>query len=182
MSLSALSPGITSEGNNRPAPMTRVSQRLRLAFAMGLLAVADVAGETRAVVLNAESQEQVTQLLQTVIQDYWNGGDDRSVAKAGSSTNVEAAFRRASKLMPDRLDLRFGLASSLLAQASQTNGQRLDMKVREALSVYQDIEALDTNGFEAPDLVRCVCQGDWGDKRFPGGHQRAHGCSSPANK
>ena len=129
--------------------MSRLLLRLWLDFTIGLLAVVCFSGAARAAVLDAESQKQVTQLLQTVIQNYWNGGDDKSTAKAGSSTNVEAAFRQATTIMPDRLDLRFGLASSLLSQAIQTNGQRLEMKVREALSVYHDIETLDTNGFEA---------------------------------
>jgi hypothetical protein len=129
--------------------MPRLLLRLWLDLAIGLLAVVCCGSEARAAGLDAESQKQVTQLLQTVIQNYWNGGEDKSTAKAVSSTNVEAAFRQAATLMPERLDLRFGLASSLLSQAIQTNGQRLEMKVREALSVYQDIETLDTNGFEA---------------------------------
>jgi hypothetical protein len=132
--------------------MPRLLLQLWLDLAIGLLAVVCCGSEARAAGLDAESQKQVTQLLQTVIQNYWNGGEDKSTAKAGSSTNVEAAFRQAATLMPERLDLRFGLASSLLSQAIQTNGQRLEMKVREALSVYQDIETLDTNGFEAPIL------------------------------
>lgn len=107
----------------------------------------------RAVVANTRSQETVVQILQTVIQDYWNGGDTNGAPKRSGSavyTNVETAFREASRLMPDRLDLRFGIASSLISQAIQTNGQQLEMKVREALQVYQEIQALDTNGFEAP--------------------------------
>jgi hypothetical protein len=107
---------------------------------------------TSALVVNAESQEQVARLLQTVIQDYWNGGENKTDAatnSTGLNTNVEAAFRQASKLMPDRLDLRFGIASSLLLQALQTNGPLLRLKVNEALQVYQQIYALDTNSFEA---------------------------------
>jgi hypothetical protein len=151
MPLNALSAGITSKLKNQLGSC-RVSVKLWASLAVLLLPCVGIAGEAQESVLNTESQKQVIQLLETVIQDYWNGGDDRSTGRAGSSTNVEAAFRKASKLMPDRLDLRFGLASSLLAQAIQTNGQRLDMKVREALSVYQDIAALDTNSFEAPIL------------------------------
>ena len=54
--------------------------------------------------------------------------------------------------MPDRLDLRFGIASSLMLQAIQTNGQPLEMKVQAALQVYREIQGLDPNGFEAPIL------------------------------
>jgi uncharacterized SAM-binding protein YcdF (DUF218 family) len=97
-----------------------------------------------------ESQEKVIQLLQTVIQDYWHGA--AATNGAGNSTNVEAAFRQACALMPSRLDLRFDLASSLVSQAVQTNGPQLETKLNGALQVYRDIEALNTNSFEAPIL------------------------------
>jgi len=128
---------------------------LWLVLGMALLARIGMAEDQPGAVVNAESQKQATQLVQKVIQDYWNGGDDKSAsaaAKPGSSTNVETAFRKAVQLLPDRLDLRFGLASSLLGEAIQTNRQQLDTKMREALKVYQDIQALDTNSFEAPIL------------------------------
>ena len=102
--------------------------------------------------LDAQSQERVAHLLQKVIQDYWNGAEAKSDATTNAETNahaVEAAFREASRLMPERLDLRFGVASSLMGQALQTNGTQLTSKVGEALAVYQEIQALDTNGFEA---------------------------------
>lgn len=105
--------------------------------------------------VSAESQEKVAKLLQTVIQDHWNGGGPKGAAgtnASGNYTNIEAAFREASKLMPYRLDLRFGIASSLMSQAIQTNGPQLELKVKDALRVYQEIQALDTNGFEAPVL------------------------------
>src|SRR5689334_11840099 len=68
-----------------------------------------------------EAQAKVVQLLQTIIQDYW-GGNRTATNAAGSNTNVESAFREASRLMPARLDLRYDLASSLVSQAVQTNG------------------------------------------------------------
>jgi hypothetical protein len=53
--------------------------------------------------------------------------------------------------MPTRLDLRFGIASALLLQALQTNSP-FDLKIQGALRVYEEIQALDPNGFEAPML------------------------------
>ena len=124
-----------------------------LAIMVTLLGDAGRTGEAQVAGVDFQTQEEVTQLLQKVIQEYWNAGEDKGAAlSAGSSTNVEAAFRRASKLMPGRLDLRFGLASSLLGQAIQTNGQPLQLKVQEAMGVYREIEALDTNNFDAPLL------------------------------
>lgn len=128
---------------------------LWLVFTLAFWAAAVLAEEPPTAVVSAEAQEKVAQLLQTVIQHRWEAGDSKTAA--GNSgvwnyTNVETAFREASKLMPYRLDLRFGLASSLLLQALQTNGLQLEMKVKDALRVYQEIRALDTNGFEAPIL------------------------------
>jgi uncharacterized SAM-binding protein YcdF (DUF218 family) len=118
------------------------------------IAVAFAAAPTE-ISVDAQTQEKVARLLQTVIQDYWNGGDAKNAAGTNSAlnlTNVEAAFRQASQLMPDRLDLRFGIASSLMLQGIQTNGPQLEAKVKDALRVYQEIQALDANGFEAPIL------------------------------
>ena len=111
--------------------------------------------EPGATVIDAPTQEKVAQLLQTVIQDYWNADETKNATLTNTpaiSTNVEAAFRNASKLMPDRLDLRFGIASALVGQAIQTNGQQLQIKLKGALQVYQEIASLDTNGFDAPIL------------------------------
>jgi hypothetical protein len=102
--------------------------------------------------VDAAAQERVAQLIQDALGPY------RSEAEAGSGRtksamehllSVEASFREASSLMPTRLDLRFGIASALILQAIQTNSQ-FDLNVSNALAVYQEIRALDTNGFEAP--------------------------------
>lgn len=100
---------------------------------------------------DARTQEQVWQLLQKVIGEYWNGESKNPSAtnSAANDTNVEAAFRAAAELMPQRLDLKFGVASALIGQAAGTNGQRLELKVKEALNVYREIEVFDTNGFDA---------------------------------
>jgi hypothetical protein len=132
--------------------LSSVLRQLGVGLAIMVIPLADAgrAGESQVSGGDFQTQEEVTQLLQKVIQEYWNAGEDKGAAfRAGSSTNVEAAFRRASKLMPERLDLRFGLASSLLGQAIQTNGQPLQVKVQEALGIYLEIEALDANNFEA---------------------------------
>jgi hypothetical protein len=102
--------------------------------------------------VDAESQRKVTRLLQKIIGEYWDGESKNPALTNGTeiSTNVEAAFREASRLMPERLDLRIGIASSLISQALQTNGVELELKVQEALKIYQEVWALDTNSFEAP--------------------------------
>lgn len=102
-----------------------------------------------------DAQAQVTQLLQNLIDNEWNSLETAGPSptnRNGISTNIEAAFRRASELMPARLDLRFGIASALLGEALQTNGPALESKVKGALGVYQEIMARDTDGFAAPIL------------------------------
>ena len=126
-----------------------------IAVAMAAWAGIGFAAEHAVAWADPATQDQVVQLLQTVIQDHWNGGEAKSLGVtngAGSATNIEAAFRKASKLMPYRLDLRFGIASALMMQAIQTNGPQLKLKVRDALREYREIESLDTNGFAAPML------------------------------
>ena len=112
------------------------------------------AGEPQSAGIDARAQERVTQLMQAVIQNWRGGGTNTPASTNGMAAGVklEAAFREASKLMPQRLDLRFGLASALLLQGLQTNGLQLQLKVSDALAVYQEIQALDPAGFDAPLL------------------------------
>jgi uncharacterized SAM-binding protein YcdF (DUF218 family) len=109
-----------------------------------------VTAAERTVVPGAEAQEQVAELIQSVLGPYraenviTNGSTNTSSI---TYTNIEASFREASKLMPNRLDLRFGIGSALIGQAIQTNTQ-FEVKMKEALKVYQEIHAMDTNGFQ----------------------------------
>lgn len=104
--------------------------------------------------INARAQERVTQLLQTVV-DSWKGEGTNAPATTNgipAEAKIEAAFREACQLMPERLDFRFDVASALLLQGLQTNGQQLELKVKDALAVYQQIQSLDPDGFDAPLL------------------------------
>jgi len=101
--------------------------------------------------VSATAQERVTELIQNVLGAYRGEGALTSGSTNSASityTNIEASFREASMLMPDRLDLRLGIASALIGQALQTNSQ-FDVKMKNALTVYQEIQAMDTNGFQA---------------------------------
>ena len=133
-----------------------VSMKLFAYFAVACLQCSLALGNEPALhVADFESQQKVIQLIQRIIEDYWSGSDNKIGAAtndAGNYTNVESAFREASRLMPSRLDLRYCLASSLVSQAVATNGLELKIKLNGALRVYQEIQALDTNSFEAPIL------------------------------
>ena len=109
------------------------------------------AGEDRTGKVDATAQERVAELIQSVLGPY----RVENILASGSTnstsvtyTNIEANFREASRLMPDRLDLRFGIASALIGQASQTNAPFM-ARMNDALQVYREIHALDTNGFQA---------------------------------
>jgi hypothetical protein len=153
MSQTIINPSIASQ-NGRRLGCSSVSQ-LCSWLAMILVGWARIVGaeELQTPVADAEAQEHVIQFLQTIIQDYWNGGFTNKTGSTntlGNYTNVESAFREASRLMPGRLDLRFGLASALVAQAVQTNGVKLELKMKEALEIYKEIHALAPKGVTAP--------------------------------
>lgn len=102
--------------------------------------------------VDAEAQTQVAHLIEQAIGPFRSVEGPKVTgtnAAWETSLRVEKAFREASRLMPERLDLRFCLATTLLGEATQTNSIVRETKMHEALSVYQDIRAMDTNSFEA---------------------------------
>jgi vancomycin permeability regulator SanA len=121
-----------------------------VAVAVAFWAGSSFADEPGELVINAEAQENVARLLESVIGGDGNIGAGTKLVR--NYVDAEAAFREASKLMPWRLDVRFGIASSLVCEALQTSGQQLRIKVNGALRVYQEIHDLDPNGFDAPIL------------------------------
>ena len=132
-----------------PIPPALRDRRL-VAVALMFSALSSFPAEPSAITISAEAQEKVAHLLQSFLGANGDmGAATNSVAKWA---DAEAAFRDASKLMPWRLDLRFGLASSLISEAVQTNGLQLEIKVKSALRVYQEVQAMDPDGFQAPIL------------------------------
>lgn len=98
-----------------------------------------------------EQQKQVSDLVQTGMHYYWNGGDlkkaeqefFKGITLKGKFDVVEASFEQASKLAPNRLDLRFGIASTQIIQN----------KVDEAIQTYEGILDLDPENFDASILT-----------------------------
>lgn len=98
-----------------------------------------------------QKQEKINQLTQTGMVFYWNGGDLKKAEKEffkgitlkGKYDVVENSFKEASALDPERLDLRFGIASS----------QILQNKTDEALNTYRDIIKIYPSSFEANMLL-----------------------------
>ncbi len=102
----------------------------------------------------ASVQERVVQLVQDAISGSSTNAAKSSTNSSWESTlRVEADFREACQLLPERLDLRFCLASALIGQAMHTNGAPLfNAKMREALAIYQEIGTLDPQNSSAPIL------------------------------
>jgi hypothetical protein len=101
--------------------------------------------------IDGPTQEKVLQLIQDALAPKKEARKSTNAAWEGG-LRVEKDFREASRLIPERLDLRFNLATALVGLAAQTNGPLLELKIHDALKTYQEIWALDTNGFQAPIL------------------------------
>lgn len=94
-----------------------------------------------------ENQRAIDELTQTGIYYYWNGGDLKKVEEEffkgitlkGKYDVVEESFKKASSLDPNRLSLKFSVASTQIIQR----------KISEALNTYSEIISLDPQNFEA---------------------------------
>src|SRR5215217_7214455 len=90
---------------------------------------------------------RIKTLVDTGMQYYWTGGDVKraeveifkGITLHGRYDVVEAAFREASTLAPERLDFRYAVASTQIIQK----------KVDEAEATYQAILERDPRAFEA---------------------------------
>lgn len=121
----------------------------KIRAAVGILAVLSLVGCTSTKTF--EDQKKINEYTQTGIYYYWNGGDLQKVEKEffkgitlkGKYDVVENSFKEASMLDPDRLDLRFGIATT----------QVLQSKIQEALATYKDIIKIYPESFDANMLL-----------------------------
>lgn len=140
-------------------PVTRIYTVLVLLFIPVLLVSACSQPQQSVVVppsemiasaVSFDDQRRVTELVQLGITYYWQGGDYKKIEKEffrgitlkGDFNVVEASFVEASALAPQRLDLRFSVASSQVIQG----------KLDDALATYQRILELDPENFDAQVL------------------------------
>ncbi len=121
----------------------------KIKIVAGIIALIALTGCTS--VEKYQNQEKINQLTQNGMIFYWNGGDLKKAEKEffkgitlkGKFDVVEASFKEASTLDPERLDLRFGIASSQIIQN----------KTDEALNTYRDIIKMYPSSFEANMLL-----------------------------
>lgn len=94
-----------------------------------------------------QNQKKVNELVQTGINYYWNGGDLKKLEQEffkgitlnGNYDVVEASFAEASQLAPERMDLRFSLASARIIKKD----------IQGAQKIYHDILAKNPDNFDA---------------------------------
>ncbi|WP_263078605.1 YdcF family protein [Endozoicomonas sp. Mp262] len=97
--------------------------------------------------IDYQNQKQVNELVQTGLHYYWHGGDLKKVEQEffkgitlkGDYDVVAASFAEASQLAPERLDLRFSLAST----------QIIKKDIDSAQHIYLDILSQDPDNFDA---------------------------------
>ena len=117
-------------------------KKMLISLLLIVMSVFTLAGQTK-----FDKQREINELVRTGIYYYWNGGDLKKVENEffkgitlkGKYDVVEQAFKKASALDPQRLDLRFSIASTQIIQG----------KIDEAIATYDGIVKLDKNNFEA---------------------------------
>ena len=121
----------------------------KLKIAAGIFTILALAGCTSAETF--ENQKKINEYTQTGIYYYWNGGDLQKVEKEffkgitlkGKYDVVENSFKEASMLAPERLDLRFGIATT----------QVLQSKIDDAMATYREIVKIYPASFDANMLI-----------------------------
>ncbi len=96
-------------------------------------------------------QNEINELIQTGIYYYWHGGDLKKVENdffkgitlKGKYDVVEESFKKASLLNPERLDLKFGVASTKIIQG----------KTVDAIEKYKEISKQDKDNFDSRILT-----------------------------
>ena len=97
------------------------------------------------------TEKQVCDLQQTALYWFWNGGDLKKAEKEffkgitlqGNMSVIEQCFLQAALLAPERTDLQFDLASTLV----------LENRLTDALPLYRNMLINDKRNFDAALLL-----------------------------
>ncbi|WP_225906392.1 YdcF family protein [Ensifer canadensis] len=100
--------------------------------------------------------DRIKQLVDTGIQYYWSGGDVKKaeaevfkgITLHGKYDVVEAAFKEASTLAPERLDFQYAVASTQIIQK----------KLDEAQTTFQGILEKDPTAFDAQSWLEAIAR------------------------
>ncbi|WP_376742581.1 ElyC/SanA/YdcF family protein [Ensifer canadensis] len=100
--------------------------------------------------------DRIKQLVDTGMQYYWSGGDVKKaeaevfkgITLHGKYDVVEAAFKEASTLAPERLDFQYAVASTQIIQK----------KLDEAQTTFQGILEKDPTAFDAQSWLEAIAR------------------------
>ena len=119
----------------------------RMVFGFGVSLM--VAGTSFAPAMAADATDgaRIRELVDTGMHYYWSGGDIKKaeaevfkgITLHGRYDVVEQAFTEASKLAPERIDLRYAIASARILQK----------KLDESAETYIGITRVDPHAFDA---------------------------------
>ncbi len=120
-------------------------KKLAVGCGVSLMLVGAVFGT--ALAADATDGARIRELVDTGMHYYWSGGDIKKaeaevfkgITLHGRYDVVEQAFAEASKLAPERIDLRYGIASARILQK----------KLDEATETYIGITRVDPHAFDA---------------------------------
>ncbi|MEK1947973.1 MAG: ElyC/SanA/YdcF family protein [Ensifer adhaerens] len=144
-------------GPIKVAPAATRAQGRARRYILGVLAA--TACFISAVPVSAFDQanaDRIKQLVDTGMQYYWSGGDVKKaeaevfkgITLHGKYDVVEAAFKEASTLAPERLDFQYAVASTQIIQK----------KLDEAQTTFQGILEKDPTAFDAQSWLEAIAR------------------------
>ncbi|MCY1227200.1 hypothetical protein D9M68_481870 [compost metagenome] len=121
-----------------------------------LTATACLISVAPAVAFDQTSAGRIKQLVDTGMQYYWSGGDVKKaeaevfkgITLHGKYDVVEAAFKEASTLAPERLDFQYAVASTQIIQK----------KLDEAQTTFQGILDKEPTAFDAQSWLEAIAR------------------------
>lgn len=121
-----------------------------------LTATACLISVAPAVAFDQTNAARIKQLVDTGMQYYWSGGDVKKaeaevfkgITLHGKYDVVEAAFKEASTLAPERLDFQYAVASTEIIQK----------KLDEAQTTFQGILDKEPTAFDAQSWLEAIAR------------------------
>ncbi|WP_104666023.1 YdcF family protein [Ensifer adhaerens] len=153
-SILALLLGSTVSASSAPRSAKAGSARRRLIAV--LTATACLVSVAPAGAFDQTDAARIKQLVDTGMQYYWSGGDVKKaeaevfkgITLHGKYDVVEAAFKEASTLAPERLDFQYAVASTQIIQK----------KLDEAQTTFQGILEKEPTAFDAQSWLEAIAR------------------------
>ncbi|HEV7308432.1 YdcF family protein [Ensifer sp.] len=146
--------GSTVFTSDVPRPTKASGARHRLLAV--LVATACLVSAAPVAAFDQTNAARIKQLVDTGMQYYWSGGDVKKaeaevfkgITLHGKYDVVEAAFKEASTLAPERLDFQYAVASTQIIQK----------KLDEAQTTFQGILEKEPTAFDAQSWLEAIAR------------------------